>query len=269
MSIRKPSIEARALVLLLVAWLAWPAGSSANFIVVGPPSRAGTKFITVIDPKGKRQNLSVPLAGDEDAAAVRSKIIDELTTAGIAASETPTGAINVAGQVVRIDTDTGEVDEIREVAPIANPFLVSMALGGTTIAAVDSNGGPALYTARFALSDAVLGDITLESTLSGTGFTAGDPVQAVIQAQYDILRGQLASQAPSLLGYLSLDLGRNAIDFYAREGLIVLAVTGGTTDVSLSSTVSLEPVPEPASLLLAGTGLLALVAGRRWRAWSV
>jgi len=262
-------VQSSVIVLLaLFVCLTAPQNCLGDYIIVKEgPKKTGTKFVTVTTSDGKRHDISVPVTAGETTDDVTSAIIRELNANGITATEGVLGlttGVRVSGTVNEIVSDKGgETDTLADAGVGIGPVLAATGLGGT-MAGLDSLGDPSSFTAGFDLSSAALGDVAISATVYASQFVGTPTVREVLQQEYNNLSSQLEIYAPSLAGDLSLDLPDSQILFAMPAGLTLAEVTGGTTDVSgTSSAAWVTPEPSYFALLLVGVGLFA---AHRWRA---
>ncbi|MBI1928574.1 PEP-CTERM sorting domain-containing protein [Candidatus Poribacteria bacterium] len=204
------------------------------------------------------------------------EIAKVLTEAGVKATVNSTfGDISVdvpgqAAKTIKAYIKSGQKkDIIAMVLPTGGPAFAQIDYHPESpfadLAGINSDGAAASYTAGFEFSSPSLGDISLFTSLGFSDLTT-PTLTGLLQQEFDLLQNQLQTQAPSLVGGLSLNLPEGAIYFQPSGVFTSASATNGTTDVALISTLSVSTVPEPSSLIMIGTGLLlGLGCYARWR----
>ena len=126
-----------------------------------------------------------------------------------------------------------------------------------TLSGVDPNGLPSIFQASFGF-DGLVVDANLTFGMA-TGNTIDALLANVFQQFSDDLTGL------PLLSNLVLDLANERITFAFPSGQSNYFVQNFTSDISADATMGISTVPEPEllAMLLAGLGLLGIVARRR------
>ena len=251
-------VGAQALVVLVCCSMT--ASLRAGTINPGTPTADGTDTFTITLLNGKVVTVPVDVTKGmpraDKAAAIQQAIVD----AGVDASVLATGSVSVpqakgiSGKATSGETDTFALLLLPTDGSAFAQVDLHLRSTATALAGIDGDGNASTFTAGFEFVSPTLGDIALFASL-GFADLITPTLAGVLQQEFDLLQAQLAAQAPSLLGGLSLDLAAGAIVFQPTGAFTSASVTSGTTDIGLVSTMSISLVPEPPTLAMTGIAL--------------
>jgi hypothetical protein len=262
--------------------LSWDSALAAE-ITVGAPALVGTDTYVIHDATSgnditiKVRITSAIITATDPVAAKQSQIIQAALAAGVGTSDvfaSAPGKVKLIGYSrVSQNITSGEATVLaygNSFSDLTGPSVAALDYefqpGFTTLSGLDANGGTATYTAGFSFTDSVVGNVALSSTLSYAQLTTPS-IAGLLTQEFNILDGELLTQAPGLAGILSLDLPNSSIDINFPTTVSDATVTNSAFDVALVETGNIGTVPEPPSwsIVVAGVALAGVMSYRRKR----